>query len=124
MRSAPVLEWLTVITQEAVLVIDAMALVMIAVGTVEAFFHGLLIMLRPAATNRQRQVVWMRFARWLIAALTFQLAADVMETTVTPTWEAIGRLAAIAAIRTFLNFFVERDLWEMRRWQSGQVDKA
>ncbi len=118
------LEWLTVITQEAVLVIDAMALVMIAIGTVEAFFHGLRIMLRPAATNRQRQVVWMRFARWLIAALTFQLAADVMETTVTPTWEAIGRLAAIAAIRTFLNFFVERDLWEMRRWQSGQVDKA
>jgi uncharacterized membrane protein len=106
------LKRLTVITQYTVLI---MALVMIAIGTVEAFFLGLRVLLVPAAAFWKGQEVWLRFARWRIAALTFQLAADVAETTVTPTWKAIGRLAAIAAIRTFLNFFVERDLREVPR---------
>ena len=48
-------------------------------------------------------------AGWL-AGLTFQLAADVLATAVTMSWEEVGRLAAVAAIRTFLNFFLERDL--------------
>jgi uncharacterized membrane protein len=38
------------------------------------------------------------------------LAADVVRTVIAPTWMEIGQLAAIALIRTFLNFFLERDL--------------
>ena len=39
------------------------------------------------------------------------LAADIIGSVVLPMWEAIGQLAAIALIPTFLNFFVlERDL--------------
>jgi uncharacterized membrane protein len=72
------LERLTVITQYTVLI---MALVMIAIGTVEAFLLGLRGLLVPAAAFWKGQGVWLRFARWLIAALTFQLAADVAETT-------------------------------------------
>jgi len=51
-----------------------------------------------------------QYGRWLVAGLTFQLAADIVETAVAPTWDEIGRLAAIALIRTFLDFFLERDL--------------
>ncbi len=58
--------------------------------------------------------MWLRHARWLIAGLTFQLAADIIETAITPSWADIGRIAAIAAIRTALNYFLERDLAEMR----------
>ena len=57
--------------------------------------------------------MWGRYARWLIAGLTFQLAADIIETSVTTSWEAIARVAAIAVIRTFLNFFLERDYVEL-----------
>jgi uncharacterized membrane protein len=49
-----------------------------------------------------------------VAGLTFQLAADVIETSIAPTWDGIGRLAAIAVIRTFLNYFLERDLADIR----------
>ena len=52
-------------------------------------------------------------ARWLIAGLTFQLAADIIETSITTDWEAIARVAAIAVIRTFLNYFLERDFAEL-----------
>jgi uncharacterized membrane protein len=42
--------------------------------------------------------------------LEFELAADIVRTVVTPTWVDIGQLAAIGAIRTFLNYFLEKDL--------------
>jgi uncharacterized membrane protein len=38
--------------------------------------------------------VWLRYARWLVAGLTFQLAADILETAIAPTWQDIGQLAA------------------------------
>jgi hypothetical protein len=46
--------------------------------------------------------------------LTFQLAADIIETSVTTDWDVVGRIAVIAVIRTFLNYFLERDLDEIR----------
>jgi uncharacterized membrane protein len=102
--------WLTVITRIVIVIFNAMALVVITYGTFEAFLKGLRVMIRPSTQDPQFHRVWLRYARWLVASLTFQLAADIIETTIAPGWEDIGRLAAIAAIRTFLNFFLERDL--------------
>ena len=51
-------------------------------------------------------------ARFLALALEFQLAADVLGTAVSPTWTAVGRLAAIAVIRTALNYFLSREIKE------------
>ena len=65
--------------------------------------------------------MWLRLGRWLVAGLTFQLAADVLETAITTSWDEVARLAAIAAIRTFLNYFLERDLGEIRQ-RSAQSD--
>ena len=106
--------WLTFATAKAVLLIDAMALVIILVGTVEAFVTGLALMVRSGVTNHDRRAIWLRYARWLVAGLTFQLAADIIETSIAPDWDDIGRLAAIAVIRTLLNFFLERDVEEVR----------
>lgn len=53
-------------------------------------------------------------ARYLALALEFQLAADVIETSFVPDWTTIGRLAAIGAIRTALNYFLGRDMREDR----------
>jgi uncharacterized membrane protein len=109
-------EWLAVATEYAIVIIDALALLIIVVGTLEAFAKGLRTMLGSASGHEKRDV-WLRYARWLVAGLTFQLAADIIETSITTSWEAIGRLAAIAVIRTFLNFFLERDLAEVRERQ-------
>jgi uncharacterized membrane protein len=106
-------EWLTIATQYSIVLIDAMALVLIVVGTIEAFFGGIRLML-SSPTSHEKRDVWLRYARWLVAGLTFQLAADVIETSIAPTWDDIGRLAAIAVIRTFLNYFLERDLSDIR----------
>jgi uncharacterized membrane protein len=50
------------------------------------------------------------FGRWLTLALEFQLAADIVNTTVAPSFEALIRLGMIAVIRTFLNYFLTKEL--------------
>jgi uncharacterized membrane protein len=115
--------WLNGLTEHAVVVIDAMVLFIIVVGTVEAFINGVRLML-SSRSGHERRDVWLRYARWLVAGLTFQLAGDIIETAVAPTWEDIGRLAAIALIRTLLNFFLERDLAEVRERQSQSSPNA
>jgi Protein of unknown function (DUF1622) len=42
--------------------------------------------------------------------LEFELAADVIRTAISPTWTDIAQLGSIALIRTFLNYFLEKDL--------------
>lgn len=51
-------------------------------------------------------------ARFLAIALEFQLGADILSTAVAPSWDAIGKLAAIAVIRTALNYFLGREMQE------------
>lgn len=50
----------------------------------------------------------------LALALEFLLAADIVGTAVSPEWEAIAKLAAITGIRTFLNFFLHREVQELQ----------
>jgi uncharacterized membrane protein len=99
------------------LVIEAIAILVIAIGAVEALIATLRVMLGGRASNIEKRAVWLDFARWLVAGLTFQLAADIVQTTVAPTWDEVGRVAAIAAIRTFLTFFLDRDIDAIRELQ-------
>ncbi|HRO48554.1 MAG TPA: DUF1622 domain-containing protein [Hyphomicrobium sp.] len=109
-------EWLTELTRTAILLIDAMALLIIVYSTVEAFVSGCLVLL-TSRKGHERRDVWLRYARWLVAGLTFQLAADIIETSITTSWESVARVGAIALIRTMLNYFLERDLAEVRERQ-------
>ena len=107
-------EWLIFVTENAIVLIDFLALAIIVTGTVEAFFAGLRVMF-STPNGHERRDIWLRYARWLVAGLTFQLAADIIETSITNDWQAIGRIAAIAVIRTFLNYFLDRDVEEIRQ---------
>lgn len=54
--------------------------------------------------------VRLNFGLWLSLALEFQLGADIANTTIAPSLEALGKLALLAVIRTFLNVFLAREL--------------
>ena len=94
------------------LAVNLVAIICIAVGTLEAVI-GLIRVAAKASSAQDKAAVWMRFASWLVVALTFQLAADIVETTISPSWDDIGQLAAVALIRTFLNYFLSRDIAEI-----------
>jgi uncharacterized membrane protein len=106
-------EWLHLVTKDIVVIIDAMALIVVAIGTAEAFFTGLWAAFPASASDRRFREILVRYGRWLVAGLTFQLAADIIATSIAPSWQEVGQLGAIAVIRTFLNFFLERDLAEL-----------
>ena len=109
-------ELFTLASENAIIVIDALALVIIVFAALEAFIKSMRGLFVPL-TGHERRDVWLRFARWLVAGLTFQLAADVIESSITTGWESVGRLGAVAVIRTFLNYFLERDVAETRELQ-------
>ncbi len=54
--------------------------------------------------------IWLGFAAWIVLSLEFALAADIIRTAIAPTWKDIGQLAAIAAIRTALNYYREKEI--------------
>lgn len=56
--------------------------------------------------------VRLTLGRHLALGLEFQLGADILATAVSPTWDDLGKLAAIATIRTLLNVFLQRELRE------------
>jgi len=84
-------------------------------------FFGLIATLRmlfkPLIGDREEGFGKARitFARYLTLALELQLAADVLSTSVSPSWDQIGKLAAIAVIRTALNYFLMQEMKEEAR---------
>ena len=106
---------LTVIAFYAVTIMQVMALLVVSFGTIQAFILSLRAMLKPPGAGLSFHRAYVQYAHWLIAGLTFQLAADIIQTSFSPSWDEIGQLAAIAAIRAFVNFFLERDMEAQER---------
>jgi uncharacterized membrane protein len=106
-------------------VINAVQWLRLAVETTGALIIGLGVLaaawqfaqtLRRGATDYN--AVRLTLARYLALALEFQLGADILSTAIAPTWDQIGKLGAIAVIRTGLNYFLMR---EMREEKNGRV---
>ena len=108
--------WLEFLSEQAITGIDLIALLVILIGTIEVAV-GIIRLAFGTHSHQFMRDVWLRYARWLVAGLTFQLAADIIETSISSSWETIARVGAIAVIRTFLNYFLDRDLIEVRTRQ-------
>lgn len=106
-------EFLIAITEPTIIAIDVIALAVIVFGTLEVVFN--ILRFGSKRDPRRAREMWLRYGHWLVAALTLQLAADIVETSISTDWEGIARLGAIAVIRTFLNYFLERDIEERDR---------
>ncbi len=91
--------------------VEAAGALVIFVGAVVGFIG----FLRSAWSTRRAElfgVVRVKLGRFLALGLEFQLAGDILRTAVAPSFKEIGQLAAVAAIRTALNYFLERDIRE------------
>jgi uncharacterized membrane protein len=107
-------EWLQHAVFFLVRVVEAAAALVIFSGAVVGFlrFAWKAIRTRDAA---EFTAVRLDLARFLALGLEFQLASDLLRTAVAPSFDAIGKLAAVAAIRTGLNYFLGREIEEERR---------
>jgi uncharacterized membrane protein len=86
-----------------------------SVVVVGAGFASVLVRLVRGALTQQAlsfNVVRLGLARYLALALELQLGADIIGTAISPSWQQIAELGAIAVIRTGLNFFLSREMQE------------
>jgi uncharacterized membrane protein len=95
--------------------VEAAAGVIIGLAAIQATIRALWLYFRKPRTNQQPQEpktedIRLRLGRWLALALEFELAADILRTAIAPSWTEIGQLAAIAAIRTALNYFLQQEI--------------
>jgi uncharacterized membrane protein len=106
----PTIVWLV---QWLKLGIETTGALLIAIGVVVAIVQ----LLRQFAAHDLAEFTAIRLtlARYLALALEFQLGADILSTAVAPSWEQIGKLGAIAVIRTGLNFFLSMEMQSERR---------
>lgn len=100
--------WLRLAIETTGAVIVALGLVIAAVAFVRAFTHRHDARYATEGYNGVR----LTLARYLALALEFQLGADILTTAIAPSWDQIGKLGAIAVIRTALNYFLGREMRE------------
>jgi len=82
----------------------------VAFGALQAITSLLRAIATGQAGEIEGRLIWLRFATWILLALKFALAADILRTAVAPTWDDISKLAVIATIRTMLNYFLAKDI--------------
>ena len=90
--------------------VELAAAVIIGLAAVEAVSKALPLFLRRELPQEIKVDVRLSFGRWLALGLEFALAADILRTAIAPTWHEIGQLAAIAVLRTGLNYSLEREI--------------
>src|ERR687883_667609 len=106
-------EWLSRAVDLLVRLVEVAGAVIIFIGALTAFVGFLVAALRHRRTERFVPVR-LSLGRFLALGLEFQLASDILRTAIAPTLREIGELAAIAAIRTALNYFLAREIKEER----------
>lgn len=88
--------------------IIALAAVQAIIRSLILFFSSLNAPIKPMHPSTED--VRLRLGRYLALALEFELGADILRTAIAPSWSQIGQLAAIAAIRTALNYFLQKEI--------------
>ncbi len=90
------------------LVVESVGALVIGIGMVASFVE----FARTYVTHqiRDNNSVRQTLARYMALALEFQLGADILATSVAPSWDMLGKLGAIAVLRTALNYFLTREM--------------
>ncbi|MGI4766621.1 MAG: DUF1622 domain-containing protein [Janthinobacterium lividum] len=94
---------------------EGAAALIIGLASIEGTIRALILFIPGSGPqgepeDRRKEDVRLKLGRWLAVALEFELAADILRTAVAPTWTEIGQLAAIAVLRTALNYFLQQEI--------------
>lgn len=93
--------------------------IVIALGVAASLFYFVRSLAPPKIEGYNE--IRLTLSRFLALALEFQLGADILSTAIAPTWDQIGKLGAIAVIRTTLNYFLIREMREERDGETADT---
>jgi uncharacterized membrane protein len=86
-----------------------------ALITIWGIIISLFAFLKKEILNRKEAIqlneaIRLKLGSYLVLALEFFIAGDIVKTIITPTWQSLGILGAIVVIRTILSYFLTKDL--------------
>src|SRR5690349_17762270 len=97
------------ITINISLAVEILAAIIVGVAVIKTLLNYFLLVRTPYS-KISKEEIRVQFGSSVAVSLELLLGADVLATAVAPGWDELGKLAAIAIIRTTLNFFLEREL--------------
>jgi uncharacterized membrane protein len=92
--------------------VEILAALIIGIAVIKTLI-SYISLFKPAAGKISKEEIRIQFGSSVAVSLELLLGADVLATAVAPSWDEIGKLAAIAVIRTALNYFLELELNKM-----------
>ena len=106
--------------------VEGIAGIIVAVAALRAAMQVIRLFVSGTISTRQThepqtENIRLQLGRWLALALEFELGADILRTAIAPSWTEIGQLAAIATIRTLLNYFLQMEIDRAVLRQSTQT---
>jgi uncharacterized membrane protein len=105
------------------LIVETTGATIIGLGVLTAAYQFVRALFPPQMEGYNQ--IRLTLARYLALALEFQLGADILSTAIAPSWDQIGKLGAIAVIRTGLNYFLTREMRDERsKANEGQKGKG
>ena len=102
--------------------LEILAAIVIALAVLRIISHMPVLVAREPRLSHER--IRIQFGSSVAVALELLLGADVLATAVAPSWNDIGQLAAIAVIRTALNYFLAKELKDYQPRMSMATDKS
>lgn len=104
--------------------VEAVAGILIAIAALQAAIRAVFVFFQRTQSevkpeHPSTEDIRLRLGRWLALSLEFELGADILRTAIAPTWSEIGQLAAIATIRTLLNYFLQQEIDRAAQRQQG-----
>jgi uncharacterized membrane protein len=102
-------EFAEIITKHLSSTVEIIAAIVIGISLLK-FLYKYFTNVFETSDGSVNQALRIQFGSSLAIALELLLAADILATAIAPTWDDIGKLAAIAVLRTALNYFLEREL--------------
>ena len=112
-------EWVTMLSQNAAYFLEAVAMLIIVCGSVRALYLYITSCAFTRQCLREFTRTRLRLGHSLSLGLEFLIGADILKSAVSPTWEDLGRLAAIVAIRSAINFLL---MWELKEAEQASQD--
>ena len=94
------------------LFLEAIAIFIIGIAAVQKLLR-LVKTLEVVKHQQNWELIRLDLGLSLALSLEFLLAADIVGTAVSPSWDGILQLGAITGIRTFLNFFLEKEVSQL-----------
>ena len=113
-------EWIDGLAGGLRLLLEGLSVVCVAIGLVVTVSQALRLRQRGYRQQRPFNAIRLTFGSWLSMALEFQLAADIVATTTSPSNQNLIQLGVVAVIRTFLNVFLAREVETEQKLEDGQ----